>query len=84
MLDLRPPFFSFEALLSGCSGGLGRVTSGRALVSLKKLLFEPLVCQVPIAKLVAVRGGYDCYPGRDVREPDGGFDLVPMLSPRTA
>lgn len=84
MLGLRPPFFVFEAFLSGCSRGLGRVTSGRALIPLEKLLFEPLVCKVPITKLASVRGDYDCYSSRDVGEPDGGFDFVPMLAARTA
>ena len=59
------------------------MTSGRALIPLEKLLFEPLVCKVPIAKLASVRGGYDCYSSRDVGEPDGGFDFVPMLSSRS-
>ena len=84
MLDLRSPFFVFEAFFSGCSRGLGRMTSERALVPLEKLLFETLVCKVPIAKLAPVSGGYDCYSRRDVGEPDGGFDFVPVLAARTA
>jgi len=53
-------------------------------VSLKKLPSEPLVCQIPIAELAAVFGGHDCDSGRNVGEPDGRFDFVPVLAARSA